>query len=77
MPDESTDTPVLPVNLTPVLSAALATWLKLSSVMTDGELTVAEAIDVVAVAAHAAAHETGIADKVIATATMPTASSKK
>ena len=56
-----------PVNINPLLSVMFQTSAKMQQALENGQITVSEAIDIAASAAHATAREMGVADTVIAT----------
>ena len=56
-----------PINLNPIIAVVMAAAPKVSQALTDGNITVNEAIDIAAAAAKEVARQKGIADSVIAT----------
>ena len=56
-----------PINLNPLVRLFFTAAPAVNTALQDGNITVSEAIDIAAATAKAAAHEAGIADKVIAT----------
>ena len=56
-----------PINLNPIIAVVTAAAPTVSQALTDGNITVNEAIDIAAAAAKEVARQKGIADSVIAT----------
>lgn len=68
MSKEKKQRPVLdkPVNLAPLIAVVISAMPKLNAALTNGEVTVEEAIDIAADMAKASARQAGVSNKVIA-----------